>query len=263
MSIYFECKPLNGFQGLVYFFCPTKQKLMSRTVFKTIRFATAFTMALFFVTSAFAQEAATTTTTNCDTDGDGFIVISSTVMKDIDSASVYNENGNYSALQWQSFFNSYKANQDSVTVPCENLNFKVGAEPVRCDPSIISPASGVYDTSKVSTVAGTSVNPNAFDNPGDGIDQNCDGPDGQLLAATTGKTQNLEGLVSRSISLLSRAVVLISIVIMIVGGILYATAAGDEQKTAKARKTIVGAIIGLIVGLLAPTIIAYITASLV
>ena len=43
---------------------------------------------------------------------------------------------------------------------------------------------------------------------------------------------------------------------------LYATAAGDEQKTAKARKAIIGAIIGLIVGLLAPTVVNWITASL-
>jgi hypothetical protein len=235
---------------------------MSRIVFKYLRFATALTMALFFVTSALAQDAVTTSA--CDADGDGFITISNAAMKDIDSGAAYSENGNYSALQWQNYFNAYKVATDKglITAPCENLGFKIGAEPTRCDPSIVAPGSGVYDTSKVGSVAGTSVNPNAFDNPGDGIDQNCDGPDGQLIPAATGKTQNLEGLVQRSISLLSRAVVVISIVIMIVGGILYATAAGDEQKTAKARKTIVGAIIGLIVGLLAPTIIAYITASL-
>jgi len=44
---------------------------------------------------------------------------------------------------------------------------------------------------------------------------------------------------------------------------MYSTAAGDERKTSKARKAIIGAIIGLAIGLLAPSIASYIIASLV
>jgi len=77
-----------------------------------------------------------------------------------------------------------------------------------------------------------------------------------------GGDQDLGGLVEKTISLLSRAVVVISVIVMIWGGILYSTAAGNDQKTGKAKKAIIGAVIGLAVGLLAPAIINYITASL-
>jgi hypothetical protein len=49
---------------------------------------------------------------------------------------------------------------------------------------------------------------------------------------------------------------------MIYGGVMYATAAGDEGKTSKARKAIIGAVIGLLVGLLAPTVVQFIAANL-
>ena len=69
-------------------------------------------------------------------------------------------------------------------------------------------------------------------------------------------------MVQKFISVLGYVVVTISIIIMIWGGILYATAAGDEQKTSKARKAIIGAIIGLAIGLLAPAIVKYVASAL-
>jgi hypothetical protein len=110
-------------------------------------------------------------------------------------------------------------------------------------------------------MAGKKVNPGAFDVPDNGIDEDCDGADGKFVA-TAGAEKDLGGLVQRTISLLGKVVVTISVIIMIYGGILYATAAGDEQKTSKARKAIIGAIIGLAVGLLAPAVVNWITAGL-
>jgi len=80
--------------------------------------------------------------------------------------------------------------------------------------------------------------------------------------AGTGTKKDLGGLVDKTISLLSKLVVVVSILIMIWGGVLYSTAAGDEAKTAKARKAIIGAVIGLIVGLLAPSIVTWVASNI-
>ncbi|MBU0727868.1 pilin [Patescibacteria group bacterium] len=202
----------------------------------------------------------------CDNDGDGYIVIPTTVMGEIVEGSTFDEDGTYSAVQWSSHFNTFKTAQengelDPTTEECLALNFKEGAEPARCDETSVTEDSGVYNPAVVSQVLGSQVYPGAFDKPDNGIDEDCNGADGELVL-TTGEEKDLEGLVDKAMSLLSRAVVIISIVILIWGGILYATAAGDEQKTGKARKAIIGAIIGLAVGLLAPAIVNWITASL-
>jgi len=202
--------------------------------------------------------------TECDKDGDGFIVIPTSEMNAIASDVLYSENGNYSPIQWQDFYNLYIKGQDKLTESekCPGLNFKKGAEPSRCDAVVLGTASNVYDPSKITTpVRGAQVNPAAFDAPGDGIDQNCDGQDAQLVESAVGG-KDIGGLVQKVMTLLSRLVIVVSIAIMIWGGVLYATAAGDEVKTSKARKAILGAIIGLLVGLLAPTIVNLIAANL-
>lgn len=84
-----------------------------------------------------------------------------------------------------------------------------------------------------------------------------------MIETTDVANDNLGSLADRVIYMLSRAVVVISVIILIWGGIMYSTAAGDERKTSKARKAIIGAIIGLAIGLLAPSIASYIIASLV
>lgn len=214
----------------------------------------------FFVTPV------TLAATDCDKDADGFIVIPTSEMKLIAPDVPYNDNGNLSAIQWQDYFNVYVKGQDKLTdaEKCPGLNFKKGAEPTRCDDIIIGANSGVYDPSKVTTpVRGPQVNPQAFDVPDNGIDENCDGKDATLLeGAGTATGKDIGGLVQKAISLLSKLVAAVSILIMIWGGVLYATAAGDEAKVSKARKAIIGAVIGLIVGLLAPTIVNLIVANL-
>ncbi len=199
----------------------------------------------------------------CDADGDGYIVIPENIMNEIASDANYNSNGNYSPAEWQDFFKLYKNGQLTDSEICEGLNFKKGAEPSRCDSVSIGSSSNVYDPSVQKTpLRGTQVNPGALDIAGNSIDEDCDGKDATLL----GKENNgksLAGLADNAITLLGRIVVTISIAIMIWGGVLYATAAGDEAKTSKARKAIIGSIIGLIVRLLAPAIVNWVAANLV
>jgi len=199
----------------------------------------------------------------CDQDGDGYIVIPTSVMKAIASDVPYDENGDYSPAEWQDYFKMYQAGELTEEEQCIGINFKKGAEPKRCDATIVGANSGVYDPSvRTSPLRGSQVYPSALDTPDNGVDEDCNGKDASLLEGT-GEAKELGGLVDKVVTLLSRVVVVVSILIMIWGGVLYSTAAGDEAKTRKARKAIVGAVIGLIVGLLAPTVVNWIAANLV
>jgi len=229
----------------------TTKKLFS-LVFSALLIAMVVTPAVF---------AATCT----DNDNDGYFVVSTEEMKIAYDETTYDENGNYTALEWKQFLNDYKRaveSEKAVITVCDNLAFKKGLEPAKCDAPSIDKTIGIFDSSRIASLSGSKVYPGAFDKANNGIDEDCDGADGKLIVSS-GEEKDLGGLVDKGMTLLSRAVVVISIIIMIWAGMLYATAAGDEQKTAKARKAIIGAIIGLIVGLLAPSIINFITASLV
>lgn len=217
------------------------------------------TLAIIF--TAFLAPVTFAQAVECDSDADGYISLPADGA-DVILGESFDVNGNYSAIEWNNFFETFK-NDPAAETLCTALNFKKGAEPTRCDKSLISPSSGVFDPSQANSVQGNAVYPGAFDKPGNGIDENCDGKDSRLIETTDVANDNLGSLADRVIYMLSRAVVVISVIILIWGGIMYSTAAGDERKTSKARKAIIGAIIGLAIGLLAPSIASYIIASLV
>ncbi len=217
---------------------------------------TTLMLGFFLAPAAFAVE--------CDEDGDGFIVIPTQVMRNIAPDLPYIDNGDYSAAQWDDYYNTFKEAELTEEEACDGLNFKKGAEPKRCDSPVVGNNSNVYDPAKqTSPLQGSQVHPGALDVADNGIDEDCNGKDATLLADSGTGQKDLGGLVDKVVGLLSKVVVVVSILIMIWGGVLYATAAGDEAKTSKARKAIVGAVIGLIVGLLAPTIVNWIAANLV
>ncbi|MBN2086959.1 hypothetical protein JW758_01295 [Candidatus Peregrinibacteria bacterium] len=206
---------------------------------------------------------------SCDKDGDKYITISYNQMQEVVLDNLeYKPDGSYSPEQWNEFFDTYKKGIEenpglNDVYVCENMNFMLGAEPAKCDDIEVSPTSGIYDTSKVDSLSGKKVNPGEIDLANNGIDENCDGKDAGLLdSAGLGEDKDLEDVDNKIISFLSRAIVIISIAVLIFGGILYSLAAGNERKVSIARKTIIGAVIGLLVGLLAPTIVNFIVANL-
>ncbi len=218
-------------------------------------FFSAFFLGLTVAPAALAVE--------CDQDGDGFVVIPTQIMRNINADMPYVENGNYSASEWKNYFDIYKGADLTEEEVCNDINFKKGAEAKRCDSVVIGANSNVYDSSKITPpISGSKIYPGALDVADNGIDEDCSGKDSTLLPEA-GDDKDLGGLADKVVGLLSKLVVVVSIIIMIWGGVLYATAAGNEVKTSKARKAIIGAIIGLAVGLLAPTVVNWIAANLV
>lgn len=70
--------------------------------------------------------------------------------------------------------------------------------------------------------------------------------------------QKVNGIIGNVVNVLLMAVGVISIVMIIVGGILFGLSSGDAQKTARARNTVLYAVIGLAVSVFAAAIVNFV-----
>ena len=77
--------------------------------------------------------------------------------------------------------------------------------------------------------------------------QNKDSGEGQV-----------NGIIKTIVEVLLMAVGAISIIMIVIGGILFALSSGDAQKAAKARSTILYAVVGLIVSIFASAIVNFV-----
>ena len=68
----------------------------------------------------------------------------------------------------------------------------------------------------------------------------------------------VNGIIKTIVGVLLMAVGAISIIMIVIGGILFALSSGDAQKAAKARSTILYAVVGLIVSVFASAIVNFV-----
>ncbi len=86
-------------------------------------------------------------------------------------------------------------------------------------------------------------------------------PEPPGLAAVPGINTNkytLNGIIIRVITWVLAIVLAIDVLMMIIGGFLYITSAGNEDRAKKGRTTVINAIIGLVI-----IILAYVIANII
>jgi hypothetical protein len=71
-----------------------------------------------------------------------------------------------------------------------------------------------------------------------------------------------DGVVTTVINIILYVIGIISVIMLIFGGIQYATSAGDEKKVTTAKNTIIYAIVGLAVAILAWTLVNFVFSSI-
>jgi hypothetical protein len=74
----------------------------------------------------------------------------------------------------------------------------------------------------------------------------------------TNQSKDVPSLISTVVQVAMYIVGFLAVIMIIAGGIQYATAAGDEAKTAKAKKWIIGGVVGLILAVLATAMVSVI-----
>ena len=73
----------------------------------------------------------------------------------------------------------------------------------------------------------------------------------------SGETQ-VNGIIKTIVEVLLTAVGAISIIMIVIGGIMFVLSSGDAQKAAKARNTVLYAVVGLAVSLFASAIVNFV-----
>ena len=77
-----------------------------------------------------------------------------------------------------------------------------------------------------------------------------------------GNASNLESVVTDVINVILYIVGILSVVMIILGGIQYTTSAGDQAKVTKAKNTILYGIVGLVIAVLAYAIVNFVLSKL-
>ncbi len=90
--------------------------------------------------------------------------------------------------------------------------------------------------------------------------QNCN--DGALCQEANKGKGAFNGYIQNIIKILLQAVGIISVIMIIVGGIRYATSDGDSTKVTSAKNTILYAVVGLVVAILAYAIVNFVTTNI-
>ncbi len=87
----------------------------------------------------------------------------------------------------------------------------------------------------------------------------CSGPAGSQSQLCKDKTNSsLNGLVKVVVDFLMWLAVIISVIVIILSGIKYATSGGEAQKISSAKNTLLGAVIGVAVAILAHAMVSFI-----
>lgn len=87
----------------------------------------------------------------------------------------------------------------------------------------------------------------------------CSGNENSIYCKNknTGETQ-VNGIIKTIVEVLLTAVGAISTIMIVIGGIMFALSSGDAQKAAKARNTVLYAVVGLAVSLFASAIVNFV-----
>lgn len=101
---------------------------------------------------------------------------------------------------------------------------------------------------------GVSADPKGSFSCGTNIDINSEG----CAVADTGARNKVNDTIKLAINLFSAIVGIISVVMIIVGGIKYITSGGDSGNVTSAKNTILYAVIGLVVVALAQIIVKFV-----
>ena len=101
--------------------------------------------------------------------------------------------------------------------------------------------------------------PLAADTAANGINICSNGNENSVYCKNknTGETQ-VNGIIKTIVDVLLTAVGAISIIMIVIGGIMFALSSGDAQKAAKARNTVLYAVVGLAVSLFASAIVNFV-----
>ena len=92
-----------------------------------------------------------------------------------------------------------------------------------------------------------------------GIDICSNGNENSVYCKNKGSGEaQVNGIIKTIVEVLLTAVGAISIIMIVIGGIMFALSSGDAQKAAKARNTVLYAVVGLAVSLFASAIVNFV-----